>query len=136
MTVTRDIVVDLLPLYVSGEASADSRAAVQHFIEQDPSLRALAAALQQDLPPAEPVPAHVETEAVNRTRRAIARRSWTLGLALLCTLLPLAVVFRSGEVTFFMLRDQPQSMWAWPAAALLWLNYLWLTRRLKTAGLS
>jgi hypothetical protein len=32
---TRDVVVDLWPLYVSGEASADTRALVETFIEKD-----------------------------------------------------------------------------------------------------
>jgi anti-sigma factor RsiW len=35
---TRDVVVDLWPLYVSGEASADSRALVEAFLAQDAEL--------------------------------------------------------------------------------------------------
>jgi hypothetical protein len=33
---TKDVVVDLWPLYVSGEASAESRALVEGFLERDP----------------------------------------------------------------------------------------------------
>ena len=38
MNPTRDVVVDLWPLYVSGEASADTRALVETFLEQDREL--------------------------------------------------------------------------------------------------
>lgn len=38
MTITRDIVRDLLPAYWSGEASPDTRAAVEAWLAQDPAL--------------------------------------------------------------------------------------------------
>lgn len=37
MTITRDIARDLLPAYWSGEASADTRAAVEDLIARDPA---------------------------------------------------------------------------------------------------
>jgi anti-sigma factor RsiW len=136
MTVTRDIVIDLLPLYASGEASADTRAAVEAALDKDASLRQLLSALAEHGPlPEHEVPDSVEREAVNRTRRAIAQRSWSFGLALLFTLLPLTIVVRDGEVTFFMLRNEPRSMWFWAGAALLWVNYLRLSRRISSSGL-
>ncbi len=41
MTITRDIVLDLLPLYAAGEASPDSRAAVDAFVAADASVARL-----------------------------------------------------------------------------------------------
>ena len=53
MNVTREIVKDLLPLYVSGEASPDSRALVEAFLREDPQLARLADALRaEELSPA------------------------------------------------------------------------------------
>ena len=43
MEVTRDIVIDLMPLYQSGEASPDTRAAIEEFLRRDPSLAKIAA---------------------------------------------------------------------------------------------
>ena len=46
MNVTREIVKDLLPLYVSGEASADTRTLVESFLREDPELARLVDALR------------------------------------------------------------------------------------------
>ena len=42
MEVTRDIAIDLMPLYQSGEASQDTRAAIEEFLRRDPSLAQMA----------------------------------------------------------------------------------------------
>ncbi len=42
MEVTRDMVIDLMPLYQSGEASPDTRAAIEDFLRRDPSLAKIA----------------------------------------------------------------------------------------------
>jgi hypothetical protein len=36
MNVTRDVITDLWPLYAAGEASADTRALVEQFLQHDP----------------------------------------------------------------------------------------------------
>ena len=38
MNITREIVKDLLPLYAAGEASEESRAAVEEWLRTDPEL--------------------------------------------------------------------------------------------------
>jgi anti-sigma factor RsiW len=42
MTVTRDVIYDLLPAYFSGDASADTRALVERFLATDPELKQMA----------------------------------------------------------------------------------------------
>ena len=42
MAVTREVILDLLPLYLSDEASADSRTLVKEHLEIDPELERLA----------------------------------------------------------------------------------------------
>ncbi len=58
-----------------------------------------------------------------------------MAIALLFTLLPFSFAFRGGDVTFFMLRDQPLSALLLVGAVGLWLRYAWLTRSLRTTGL-
>ena len=140
ITITRDIVLDLLPLYAAGEASADSRAAVETVAAQDATVAALLRALQDaprlgDASETVEPPASLERTAINRTRAMIRRRAWTFGLALAFTLLPLTFAFSGGRVTFSMLREQPQSALFWIGAAFLWWQYARLTRELKGAGL-
>lgn len=134
MQVTRDIIIDLLPLYQSGEASTDTRSAVEDFLRRDPSLARLAAT---DTAAAEVLPAKasLERQAVSRTREIIRRRSWVLAFAIVFTLLPFSFAFRGNEVTFFMVRDQPASAVFWVAAVGLWFRHLSLTRSLRTTGL-
>ena len=134
MQVTRDIVIDLLPLYQSGEASGDTRAAIEEFLRTDPSLARIAS---QDAAPnvaMTPATEH-ERQTVIRTRAAIRRRSWVLAGAIWCTLLPFSFAFRNGQVTFFMLRDQPESVLLFLVAAVLWVQYARITRHLRAAGL-
>lgn len=134
MQVTRDIVIDLMPLYQSGEASADTRTAIEDFLRREPGLGKL---MEQDdggLPVADQTTA-LERQTVVRIRATIRRRAWIQALALLCTLLPFSFAFGGGEVRFFMLRDQPASALLLLAGAALWLVYARLTRSLRTTGL-
>ncbi|MBU8922207.1 MAG: hypothetical protein KOO63_10360 [Bacteroidales bacterium] len=38
MKITRDVILDLLPLFVSGEGSSDTRKLVEEYIETDPEI--------------------------------------------------------------------------------------------------
>jgi anti-sigma factor RsiW len=74
MNVTRDVISDLWPLYVSGDASADSRALVEAFLSTDPDL---AARLRQEatdplsgLAPPAPPPDH-ELRTLQRLKRRL-----------------------------------------------------------------
>ena len=40
--ITRQVILDLLPLYVANEASADTRALVEQYLDTDPELAKLA----------------------------------------------------------------------------------------------
>jgi hypothetical protein len=42
MEVTRNVILDLLPLYLAGEASADTVALVENYLEADPELAKIA----------------------------------------------------------------------------------------------
>lgn len=138
MTITRDIVIDLLPLYAAGEASADTRRLVESFIKDDASVAALLRALQSSESLAEvgaAPSAELERSAVNRTRAMIRRRSWTLALAIFFTLMPLTVAGDETGITFLMVRDEPGSALLWISAAYLWWRYARLTRELSRGGI-
>ena len=133
MEVTRDMVIDLLPLYESGEASKDTRAAVEEFLRRDPSLARLTANARDESPTN--AATELERQAVARTRVAIRRRAWTLALAVFFTTIPFTFVFKGDAVTFFMFRDEPGSRLFLIAAAWLWIQYVRLTQRLRSSGL-
>ena len=56
MDVTRDVILDLLPLYLAGEASADTQALVNDHLKHDQDLAQLARQWQQRLPEPPPAP--------------------------------------------------------------------------------
>jgi anti-sigma factor RsiW len=132
MNVTRDIIMDLLPVYVSGEASADTRRLVEEFLEEDPDLGRLATSLDLRTDPfPKPdldLPAGLERRALERTRSLLRQRAWILATALLCTLLPFSMAYIGDHIAFLMFRDIPASRLLWLVAAGLWLYYVSLRR--------
>lgn len=81
MEITRDIILDLLPLYLAGELSDGSRTVVDAYLKDDPELSHQVEDLGA-LPANEvPVPMHkeLEMEAYRKVRRLMVLR--TLGLA-------------------------------------------------------
>ncbi len=89
--VTKDIVRDLLPVYLAGDASADTRAVVESFLAGDQELRQIVdAARSYSLPPLE-APANLEVRALQRTRRLLGRKNFWLGFALIFCSAPLVL---------------------------------------------
>jgi hypothetical protein len=137
MTITRDIVIDLLPVYESGEASADTRALVDDFLARDTEFaRIVRAARHRPAPPATTAApgAEVERTAVNRTLKAIRRKSWTFGLAIFFTLLPFTIAFSGGDVLIFLWRDMPAFRLSLVVAAALWFSYWRQSQAFRKAG--
>ncbi len=138
MNITREVVRDLLPLYISGEASPDSRALVEGFLREDTELARLAESLRaQELAPSgTPAPPDPGRVALERTRALLHRRSLLLGLALLFTGLPLSFAGDSTGLRFLLLRDAPGLGSALLAvAAGLWVAYGVTVRRSRVTGL-
>ena len=133
MKITRDVVNDLLPAYVSGEASADTRALIEELSAADPDIARLVESARLEsthLERTDPMLPNLEREIVMRTRGVLRRRSWTLALALLLTLLPFAFTI-GNPVTFWMWRDAPGSRLLLLGAAYFWFDYVRQSRRLR-----
>jgi anti-sigma factor RsiW len=138
MTITRDIVIDLLPAYEAGEASADTRAAVEAYLANDADFARIVKAARRSAPlpsaDASGSTTHLERDALERTRRALKKRTWTLALAVFFTLMPFTFAFRGGDVVFFMWRDEPGSRLFLLSAAWLWWSYFRQSQAFRKAG--
>jgi anti-sigma factor RsiW len=134
MNITRDIVKDLLTVYLAGEASADTRALVEEWLREDPELaRQVEVAQRGDLPAvAVPAPS-VEVRALDRTRRHFRLRAVVLGAAIYFTTLPLSVTFGSSGFQGLLLHDWLGRGLALAVAGVLWWTYLHLSRRLRSS---
>jgi hypothetical protein len=141
MTVTRDVVKDLLPLSMAGEASADTRAVVEAFLRSDPEIAQYAEALREDTviapaPAAAPGAPAPGRAALARTRSLLRRRTWLMAAAIFCSGLPFSFAAGNDGVTFLMLRHAPWVSAALLAAAgVLWGLYAATARRLRVSGL-
>jgi anti-sigma factor RsiW len=135
MQVTRDVILDLAPAYLTGEASSDTRALVDAYLAGDPELAAWMAdqhrhtfAPLEDTPPLE-----LETRTLRRTRRRIAVQRWLFGLGCFFVALSLSLEFttRNGRVVefHFLARDYPlQAAICVAVAVLFWSAYAALRR--------
>lgn len=87
MNVTRDVILDLLPLYLAGEASEDTQALVEYYLETDPKLARRAE--ESDVPDDIPIPLTEEDEmkAFKKAKRLMIQHNLFLILAILFTFL-------------------------------------------------
>jgi len=73
--ITREVIVDLLPVYVSGDASLATRTLVEEFLSQDPKLMEEVRRLRSDNPlafPAVSVPPELAMRSLRRTKTLLA----------------------------------------------------------------
>ena len=136
MTIPRDVIIDLLPAYLSGDVSDTTRALVDDYLRGDPALAAEvrgAGAIQ--LPaPASSVPATLEMRALKETRWRVAALRWLFGLACFFSAVSLGVEIRhvDGNWTTSLLLLRYPSVMIYPAALAIvcWISYFGLRRRM------
>ncbi len=144
MQVTRNVVQDLLPPYLAGEASSDTRLLVEAFLQQDPEL-ARQVREHETMDPlkiqslggtAMQLPADHEARTLGRTKTLLHRRTWLSALAMAFSVVPFSFVFGDGRVTWMMMRDVPlMALTYWLVAAGFWIVLLVTNRRLRSTGL-
>jgi hypothetical protein len=142
MNVAREVILDLLPLYVAGEASPASRLLVEEHLKHDPDLaeriRMLGATGLTPKASAE-LPPDLELRSLRRTRRLLGMQRWLFGLGITFLVLPLGMQlnFQNGQLAdfHFLVADYPFLLGPMLFAGLAcWIAYFWLQRRLRTSG--
>ncbi len=134
MTISRNVIADLLPLYASGECSEDTRGLVEEYARDHPDVRREIAALKAAAGgPAPRLEQSAEGKALARTRKRLRLRSSILAVAIFFTIAPFSFLSSNGQF-IWLLRDSPASAAAYGALAVLsWVAYVIL--RKKTADL-
>jgi len=137
MTITKDVILDLLPLYEAGEVSADTRALVEAYLKEHPEVAGQGGApdaMFKTAPVARPEQAR--RQALERTRSLLAKRQILFGVALACTLMPFTFWFDSSGITRFMFRDVPAPALVFISAAIgCWIAFWRVSRRLRVSGM-
>ncbi len=119
MEVTRDVIVDLLPVYLMGEASPATRALVEDWLGRDPELAERVRTHAADVVPpgvgaTPPPPADIEMRSVARTREVLTRMRWLFALGCTFASLGLGVEITTTNGRFvrlgLLLLDHPLIM--------------------------
>ena len=140
MKVDREVILDLLPVYLAGEASQPTRALVEEYLAQDPELaqsvrsQQSANSLYANLPE---LPPELELKSLRRTRKLLGWQRWLFGLGIGFTAVALACEFsiKEGRVRefHFLLRDYPTQFGALLLLGLAcWIGYFMIRRSLRT----
>jgi len=108
MNVTKDIINDLIPLYVANGCSADTRTLVEEYLQQHPQeavelQRIINTAVPDAVPPAKNLD---EVRAFREARRRLRLRSSVMALAIFFSLAPMSS-FVDDRRSWWMLRDAP-----------------------------
>jgi hypothetical protein len=126
MKMTKDIINDLLPLYVAHECSGDTRALVDDYLQQNPQqAEELRQIMRTPFPGAVPAAKHLEEMlSFKEARRRLRRRSWLMAFAIFFSLAPFSFVYTDGRLWWF-LRDATRSALVYAALGLVfWMLYL------------
>jgi hypothetical protein len=140
MNVTREVILDLLPVYLSGEASPATRALVEEYMKQDPELAQrirlqwsenFARVVPSALPP------DLELRSLRRTRRLLGWQRWLFGFGIFFTALSLSNEFSFADGRLkefhFLLRDYPVEFGICLTLGIAcWVVYFSIRRRLRT----
>ena len=129
MNIDEDVILDLYPLYASGEASEATVKLVEAYLRDHPELdlaehaiaeKLATLAFNSDRP-------EKEKETFMKVKKVLRRRSILLGVALFCSLMPFSMAGDSENgVTWLMIRDFPALAIVFGVTAVfVWLAYLW-----------
>jgi hypothetical protein len=143
MNVTREVILDLLPVYLSGEASVGTRTLIEEFLKQDPELaKKIRSEWMEKMSEAAPsvLPPELELRAFRKTKRLLGWQKWLLGFAIFFTLIPASFqsTISGGQITkfqFFLENYPAEGGLCLAFAAAFWFGYFLLRRRLRTTAL-
>ena len=136
MKVEREVIIDLLPAYFSGEASAATRTLVEEYFREHPEFEKTARSANRPLESLRvPVAALDEAKAklvFERARQISEIRGSMLWLAISFTLMLGLFRIQDHKIVFFLWNKGSTTGFVFACfTVFLWLFYLY-TRRLKT----
>jgi len=142
MNVTREVVLDLLPVYLAGEASPATCALIEEYAKQDAEL-AESIRIQRSDNFAKAAPSALgpeqELRSLRRTRSVLGWQRWLFGLAIFFTAMSLSNSFSFEgwrlKDFHFLLSDYPVEFGICLVLGLAcWIGYFSIRRGLRTTG--
>ncbi len=138
MKVTREVVSDLMPLYLSNGASEDTRRLVESFLEQDKEFAQLLSTRTDKVLKAEidiPLTKEKEMKVLERTKRLLKLREASFFLAIFFSCAPLTV-WHTSWGSGSLIKNFPLAAAGLAlVGALLWIFHCVLRRNLGVSGM-
>ena len=136
---SRDVIADLWLVYTSGEASEDTRAIVENFLDKDPEFALILnqkGSTEMIQPTCSPLSADQELQALNKTRKRLRSQRILMAFAIFFSLTPLSSYGNSSEgLVWMMLRDAPTAAGVYFVIGLgFWAAYFLVRRGLREKG--
>jgi len=139
MNVTREVIVDLLPVYLSGEASPATRSLVEEYMKQDAELAQRVRLQWEDSFARLAPPPELEMRSLRRTHHLLAVQKWlfAIGIGLFATSFSVRFSSVGGHIQgpHFLLLDDPLAFASCVAPGVAcWIAYFILRRRLRATA--
>lgn len=136
MNVPKEVIIDLLPVYLAGEASPVTRAWLEEYLARYPDLadqvrRQTVERLGEISAPS--IPPELELRTLQRTRRTITQLRWLFGLSMSFTAIALAleISFRPFQIRPLLLDYPAPLLSCFAVGVVCWIAYYRLRRRLS-----
>lgn len=136
MNIDREVIIDLIPLYLSGEASPPTKQLIEDYAKRHADIADLLSHQTGMFVPDEQLalPKELEMKSLERTKSLLRVRSGILGAAIFLSLLPFSVRGGSAGVRWLWSGAESYAVVAGVLAALAWVTYAILHRRLRASG--
>jgi hypothetical protein len=133
MNVTKEVIADLLPLYVANECSPDSRAIIEEYLSDHPEFAREIKVIQKNLIPLTAPPSGMdETAPLKKARKILRWRSVLMGLAIFFSLAPFSFLHTGGR-NYFLFTEEPGAASSYGVIGIiLWIVYVLVRRRTRT----
>ena len=134
MEISRDVILDLLSLVDAGEASADSKALVEHHLGRDPELARIARERIPRLTAAGiPAPLGKETEmkTLERAKRLMSWRSLFIALGIFFAVFPATYSANTKSWHWNLIESPLSAAISVVLAALSWTGFFWIRHRMR-----
>src|SRR5215813_11796162 len=133
MKLEREVIVDLLPAYFSGEASAATRKLVEEYFREHPDFEQSARKAGSSLETLKTAPRAVDAEkeklAFERVRGITETRTSFLWMAVISTLILFLFRIQNGKIVWILWTKPMAGILFACTAAFLWLFYFYTLRR-------
>lgn len=114
LEVKQGVITDLLPLFLSKEASLDTNTLMEEYLAREPEFARTILALRESFHTLDTLEEPIRSQAeqmqeasFERTRKAVRRDNILLGCGIAYLIAPFSFLFSGTHVTWFMMRNNP-----------------------------